>query len=104
MGVAAVMLGVVLVAGGCGPRDVPADRPSVCPTSGCVVPTGGPVDDPAAEVVECERTGDKGPCSTLWPGTDDLCHWWYVELGSTLDDGTARDLGVWVLEDGEVCA
>jgi hypothetical protein len=101
--VAAVALGAILMAAGCDPKGTPDPRPSVCPTTGCEVPA--PKEgDPAFRLYNCSDTGDKGPCGTLWPGTDDLCHWWQVNTGHTLDDGTAVDLGVWTLDEGEECA
>lgn len=98
--VVSVVLGVILAAGGCG-DSTPDPRPSVCPSTGCEV---NPVDDPASRLYDCADTGDKGPCGTLWPDTEGVCHWWMVHTGHTLDDGSAVDLGVWSLDEGEECA
>lgn len=100
--VALVAIGTLVIAGACGPRGDTV-RPSQCPTSGCVVPAPSPADDPAAMVMPCTATGDKGPCQTITPDTAGVCRWWYVEVGHTLRDGTARDLGVWDLSAGEEC-
>ena len=103
--VAVMAIGFLLIVGGCQPK---ADRPSQCPTAGCVVPApsdpgpeGIAPDDPAYAVPACMDTADKGPCRAIASGTDDMCHWWFVDIGHQLYDGTARDLGIWELGPGE---
>ena len=109
--VAAVVVGLVLIVAGC---KGDAEVPTPCPTTeGCLVPTTGTEelapegltpDDPAYSVMACLDTGNKGPCRAIAAGTDDECHWWFVDVGHTLYDGSARDLGIWALGPGEVCS
>lgn len=95
--VVAVAVGVILLVAGCGPKHDPCE-------SGCVVPMPtASADDPPSQVFPCVETGGKGPCVQLWPGTDDMCHWWLVKTGHVMD-ASAESLGVWPLKQGEECA
>lgn len=99
--VALAAIGTILAAGACGPQTVPQHP---CPTSGCEVP--GPDDsrrDLSYQVTACMDTGAKGPCQAIALATNGVCHWWFVDLGHNLYDGTARDLGIWELGADEEC-
>jgi hypothetical protein len=97
--VVAVAVGLILMASGC----KGLESPDPC-RGGCVVPLPTATqDDPPATMSPCIETGGKGPCTTLWLATDEMCHWWLVPTGHIMD-ASAVDLGVWRLEDGEECA
>lgn len=93
------VLVTVLAGASCHGQKGPRDRQDPC-AQGCEVPNAPrsdevypPVDIPVA-VPSCDTTADKGPCTTILEGTDGQYHWWYVEIGHTLYDGTVIDLGV----------
>ena len=85
-GVVALLCGALLIAASPGRGAPVKDSPPPAVTTA--------VDDPAFAVPACEQVHYKGPCTAVWRATDGKDHWWYVEIGHTLWDKTARDLGV----------
>lgn len=89
--VVSVAVAIIATAGICGGVGKPGDP---CASGGCTVPVESPAPPNSAfELSDCRATHDKGPCAVWWPDVEGVCRWWYVGVGSTLDNG-AKELAV----------